>query len=99
MAPTRRTAGPSNESPEETLQDSPQDLATANAEIDRLRGLLATQNTPPSNETLNHDRLAEVLEAFSQRFARDDSPTRPTKSAKIPDPPILMDGKEPTFEN
>ena len=99
MGPARRTAGPSNESLEDTPQDSPRDLASANAEIERLRALLATQDTPSGTETLSPDRLASVLEAISQRLPRDDSPNRPTKSAKIPDPPILTDGKEPTFDN
>ena len=99
MAPTRRTPGSSNENPEETLDPS-QDLAAANAEIERLRALLAAKDTPaPSSETLSYDRLADVLEMLSQRLARADSPAAPSKSAKIPDPPILTDGKDPTFDN
>jgi hypothetical protein len=41
MALTQRTAGSSNDGLEEQLPDLFQDLATANAEIERLRGLLA----------------------------------------------------------
>ena len=99
MAPTRRTPGSSNESAKETLDPS-QDLAAANAEIERLRALLAAKDTPaPSSETLSYDRLADVLEMLSQRLARADSPAAPSKSAKIPDPPILTDRKDPTFDN
>src|SRR5208282_1038808 len=99
MAPARRTAGPSNETPDESLPDHSQDLAAANAEIERLRTLLSAQDTPSSNETLGQDRLADVLQAFTQRLARDDTPTTSAKSAKIPDPPVLTDGKDPTFDN
>jgi hypothetical protein len=96
MAPRQRPAGPSNENPDDTAQD----LAAANAEIERLRALLANQETPSlETETLNSDRLASVLEALSRRLTRAESPAVPTKSIKIPDPPILTDGKDPTFEN
>lgn len=35
-----------------------------------LRALLAAQNTPSSSETLSHNRLADALEALTQRLAR-----------------------------
>jgi hypothetical protein len=95
MAPPRRTAGPSNETPEEAIQD----LAAANAEIEQLRALLAIQETPSGTETLSPDRLTNVLEAIAQRLTREDSLTPSTKSAKISDPPLLTDGKDPTFES
>jgi hypothetical protein len=96
MAPRSRITGPSNENPEDTTQD----LAMANAEIERLRALLASQEIPTSGtETSSPNGLTSVLQAISQRLARDDSPNRSTKSAKIPDPPLLTDGKEPTFES
>jgi hypothetical protein len=98
MGPARRAVGPSNESLEDTPQDSSQDLASANAEIEQLRALLATQNTPSGTETLSPDRLASVLDALSQHLARAGSPGS-SKSTKIPNPPLLMDGKEPTFES
>jgi hypothetical protein len=72
-------------------------LAIANAEIERLKALLSAKDTPtPSNETLNPDWLAGVLEALSQRLTRADSPS---KSAKIPDPPLLTDAQDPTFDS
>jgi hypothetical protein len=74
-------------------------LAAATAEIERLKTLLAAQGTPSSNKTLAHDRLADVLQALAQRLARDDSPTAPAKLAKILDPLLLTDSKDPTFEN
>ena len=73
----------------------------ANAEIERLRALLESQETPTSEtETPSPDGLVSVLRALTQRLSRtDDAPAIPTKSAKIPDPPILTDGKDPTFKS
>jgi len=71
------------------------DLNAANAEIEQLRALLAAKDTPiPGTPT--SDRLADVLEALAERL---DSPAAMAKSAKIPDPPLLTDGREPTFDN
>ena len=41
----------------------------------------------------------DVLEALTECLTRIDSPATPPKSAKIPNPPILTDGKDPIFEN
>jgi hypothetical protein len=48
---------------------------------------------------MSPESLTSVLQAIAQRFARDDSSNRPTKSTKIPDPPIFTDGKDPTFDS
>ena len=63
--------------------------------------LLKSQETPTSEtETPSPDGLVSVLRALTQHLSRtDDAPAIPTKSAKIPDPPILTDGKDPTFES
>lgn len=98
MAPRQRTAGPSNEDPEDGPQDQAPDLVAAYAEIKRLRAQIASQATPTS-ETANSEGLTSVLQALAQRLTMEGSPATPTKSAKIPDPPILTDGKDPTFEN
>jgi hypothetical protein len=74
------------------------DLNAANAEIEELRALLAAKETPVP-ETPSSERIADVLEALTQRLTRVDSPATPAKSAKIPDPPLLTDGKDPTFES
>jgi hypothetical protein len=92
MPPARRTTGPSNENSAEQPPDLSQELVAANAEIERLQGLLA-------NQTLDRDRLADVLQSLSQRLGQTKSPAAPIKSTKIPDPPILTDGKDPTFES
>ena len=90
-------AGSSNENPDNLAED----LAAANAEIERLRALLKSQETLTSEtETLSPDGLVGVLQALSQHLSRvDDAPAIQTKSAKIPDPPILTDRKDPTFKS
>ena len=62
--------------------------------------MIANQGTLSSGtETLSPEGLAGILEALAQRLSREGSPSVPTKSVKIPDPPLLTDGKEPTFES
>ena len=39
------------------------------------------------------------MEALTDRLTKAESPYNPAKSAKIPDPPLLTDGKDPTFES
>ena len=89
----KATVGPANASDEETINVStPQaELAVANAEIKRLREQLKTRNTPISSDNLS-DRLATVLEALAQRTAL-------SRSAKVADPPLLIDGADPIFNN
>ena len=89
----KAAAGPANTSDEETINVStPQaELAAANAEIERLRELLETRDTPASQDDPS-DRLATVLEALAQRTAS-------SRSAKVADPPLLTDGADPTFDN
>ena len=64
MAPARRTAGASNEDPVKLIQD----LATANAEIERLRALLASQETPSGTKTLSPDSVGKI-ERLTVRLA------------------------------
>ena len=91
-------AGPSNDPSDATLQE--EELANANAEIERLKALLAARDTPTPSETSTSDRLANVLETLSQRLAGANSAAvQSGKTTKIPDPPLLTDGKEPTFES
>ena len=73
-------------------------MEATNTEIEELRAQLAAKETPvPETPTL--ERLVDVLEAIAQRLTRTDLPTTPAKSAKILDPPLLIDGKDPTFES
>ena len=84
-----------------TLQE---DLLAATAEIEQLQAQLAARDSPvPVPASPNLDRLATVLEAFSERLDRIESrASTPAsgsgKPTKLPDPPILTDGKDPTFE-
>src|SRR5258707_4795516 len=67
------------------------ELAAANTEIERLRELLKTRDTPISSDNLL-DRLATVLKALVQR-------TVLLRSVKVADPPLLTDGTNPIFNN
>ena len=89
----KATAGPANASDEEIINVlTPQaELAAANAEIKWLREQLKTRNTPISSDDLL-DRLATVLKALAQRTAS-------SRSAKVVDPPLLIDGADPIFNN
>lgn len=84
-----------------TLQ---QELVAATAEIEQLRAQLAARDSPtPTPEAPNLDRLATVLEAFSERLDRIETrastpASGPGKPLKLPDPPPFTDGKDPTFE-
>ena len=67
------------------------ELIVANAKIKRLREQLKTRNTPASSDNLL-DRLATVLKALAQRIAL-------SRSAKVVDPLLLIDGADPIFNN
>ena len=107
MGPPRSTAaskaatGPSNTSESDTM-DTPNaqgELAAAQAEIAQLRAQLAAQATPHSrDQSPDHSQFITVLEALSQRLTRTD-PAALAKSAKIPNPLLLTDGKDPTFDS
>ena len=75
----------------------------ATAEIEQLWAQLATWDSP-ALAFPNLDRLVTVLEAFSERLDRIESrASTPAsglgKATKLLDPPILTDGKHPTFKN
>ena len=54
---------------------------------------------------MSPDKLAEILDALAHRLIRIDPPAAPValaalaKSAKIPDPLLLTDSKDPTFDS
>ena len=83
-----------------TLQEN---LVAATARIEQLEAQLAAWDSP-APAPANQDRLATVLEAFSERLDRIEtreltpsSGSGARKSTKLPDPPILTDGKDPAF--
>ena len=93
IAAGKATAGPANALDKETINVSTPyaELIAANAEIKRLREQLKTRNTPISSNNLL-DRLTTVLKALAQRTAL-------LRSAKVVDPPLLIDGADPIFNN
>jgi hypothetical protein len=73
-----------------------------NIEIEQLRAQLAAWDSP-ALASPNLDRLATVLEAFSERLDRIETrASTPAlglgKSTKLPDPPIFTDGIDPAFD-
>jgi hypothetical protein len=92
-------AGPSNSNNSETVVPETPGLVNALAEVVRLRAMIEAQNTPETRtQSSNQNRLADVLEALSRRLTRDETLVD-SKLAKIPDPPLLTDGIEPTFKS
>ena len=79
-------------------------MAAQQAEIERLIALLqaaearaATADNAqaqPAEQT-----VAALLESIVRSLGRSGTPFGTSKSTKLPDPPILTDGKDPTFEN
>jgi len=92
-ATSSRTIPPIDTSGTSTPQSD--ELVAANAEIARLKALLSNQEVVSPGP----DRLADALNTFADRLARSESPAGPSRSVKLPDPPLLTDGKEPTFES
>jgi len=91
----KAAVGPANASDEEIINIlTPQaELAAANTEIKRLRELLKTRDTPVSSVNPS-DRLTTVLKALAQRIVLALS-----RSAKVIDSPLLIDGANPIFNN
>ena len=87
--------GPINASDKETINVlTPQaELTTANTKIKQLREQLKTRDTPVSSVNLL-DRLAIVLKALAQQIV-----LVLLQSAKVIDPPLLIDGADPIFNN
>ena len=92
----------------ETLIGDPP-MTSQQEQIERLTRLLqdaenrAAQvaQAPPASIP-NPNELADALRALTHHLTRADSPAAPagpSRSTKIPDPPILTDGKDPSFES
>ena len=97
QAAASRTAESSN-TQESTTQE---ELAAAQAEIAQLQAQLEAQNTLSQERSPDPPQLIAVLEALTQRLmdSPSENPGRLQRSAKIPDPLILTDGKDPTFDS
>jgi hypothetical protein len=96
MAPkvaTRNVAASQPDSLSDTLPETPTATATIaaqQAEIDRLNALLQAQAAPTAQT------VTTLVESIVQSLRQTETAK---KSTKIPDPPALTDGKEPTFES
>ena len=105
MAPRNTTGRAVPESSTSTVSDdrneTPDVTANLQAEIERLTGLLhesqARNQENPSEQTIT--MLTEsIVQALGWASASPITP-EPKRSAKIPDPPILTDGLDPTYES
>ena len=104
-----RSRGNASQSSNSQTADAPEttilrdDLLAATAKIEQLEAQLAAWNSPalvPANP--NFDRLATVLEAFSERLDRMETrASTPAsglgKSSKLLDPLVFTDGINPAF--
>lgn len=77
------------------------ELADAKEEIAQLKSRIKDKDAAILDLTGERDRFRD---AFAQQALQNydnpgSGPIPPRKSVKIPDPPILTDGKEPTFED
>ena len=99
----KAAAGPANTSDGETtiVLNPQEELAAANAEIERLRELLEARDTPTaSDELLDIEKLATVFEALSWRLNGPiESYTTLLRSAKVIDPLLLTDRTNFIFNN
>ena len=77
-------------------------IASQQAEIERLTALLRAAEVKESsfsNAQLAEQTVATLVESIVRNLGRSGTPIGASKSAKILDPPLLTDGKEPTFES
>jgi hypothetical protein len=96
--------------PDEALLNQQATIESQRAEIERLNQLLGqAQSRPapvdpqvvPARSTSTNQTIETLVETLVRTLDRANTPggSGTTKSAKIPDPPVLTDGKEPTFES
>lgn len=104
MAPPRGTSAQSTSS---RTADTPNTVnaettAGQQAEIERLTALLqaAEARAAQTADTQSAEQTVTTLvESIVQNLGRSGTPNGASKSTKIPDPPVLTDGKDPTFES
>lgn len=78
-----------------------QELAAAKEEIARLKLRIKDKDTAILDLTAERDQFRDAYAQQALRNQNEFAPARPEKSDKIPDPPILTDGKPPgpTFDD
>ena len=107
MAPRNPTGRATASSSADTVSDdrteSQETVANPQAEIERLRALLAAAEARAAQTegTLSAEQTMTMLtESIVRALDRSGtSPEGPKRTIKIPDPPILTDGLDPTFES
>ena len=102
MAPTAKsTTGrtPASSATEPTQGDLQEELLVAQAEIEMLRAQLRLAGQTPQDPSQGSPELVTVLEALAQRLDGSSGASRPQRSAKVIDPPILTNGTDPTFDH
>ena len=76
-----------------------QELAAAKEEIAQLKSRIKDKDTAILNLTEERDQFRDAYAQEALQNQLNPGPVRREKSEKIPDPPILTDGKAPTFED
>lgn len=88
----------------EGLEQAYKHISATIQERDQALGQIQTQETQIRELIAERDEFQyELLQALRQQAtSRESTPqtqTAPAKSTKIPDPPMLIDGKSPSFES
>ncbi len=93
--PATGTATPRDESPPgESLVDARQEIERLTALLQATQDQLTQAQTP--TPTPNPD-ITALVGTLVQALGRTGASPAPTKSPKVPDPPVLTNGKDPTF--
>lgn len=101
---SRATASSSADTMSEEHIGAQEALAAQQAEIEKLRALLAaaeeraarTETTLPAGGQMVTMSMEDIVQALARPQSTLEKPKR---SAKIPDPATLIDGRSPTFES
>jgi Zinc knuckle len=108
MAPTRGTGSQSASSRtvDTPVTDTAETAAGQQDEIERLTALLQAAEAraaQAANAQSAEQTVTTLVESIVQSLGRTGTPIGTSngvsKSTKIPDPPVLTDGKDPTFES
>src|ERR1700733_6130084 len=108
MAPTRGTGSQSASSRtvDTPVSDTAETAAGQQDEIERLTALLQAAEAraaQAANAQSAEQTVTTLVESIVQSLGRTGTPIRTSngvsKSTKIPNPPVLTDGKDPTFES
>ena len=102
-----RTANTPIKTPDKALSNQQATIENQQAKIERLRQLLEQARSRPvrlldtPGQLAMNQGIKTLVKTLVRTLDRSNTPgsNRTTKSAKIPDPPLLTDSKDPTFES